>query len=149
MRPLNTAAGGRHVTARHTGIVLLALIAAGCAAVSVNLPPITETPTGEHHEGRIVWRDLLTHTPEASRKFYGELFGWEFESPGINIGFGGGDDYMLIRHNGRLIGGIVDTHALGTLQHVLPVQEIERPSGAEELVAARHGPRVRGKPVHQ
>ena len=118
MRPLNTAAGGRHVTARHTGIVLLALIAAGCAAVSVDLPPITEAPTGEHHEGRIVWRDLLTHTPEASRKFYGELFGWEFESPGINIGFGGGDDYMLIRHNGRLIGGIVDTNALGRRDNI-------------------------------
>ena len=104
--------------ARHTGIVLLALLGAGCAAVSVNLPPITDSPTGEHHEGRIVWRDLLTHTPEASRKFYGELFGWEFESPGIDIGIGGGDDYMLIRHNGRLIGGIVDTKSLGQRDNV-------------------------------
>jgi predicted enzyme related to lactoylglutathione lyase len=106
------------VSIRHTGIALLALIAAGCAAVSVNLPPITEAPTGEHHDGRIVWRDLLTNTPEASRAFYGELFGWEFETPGLDIGFGGGDDYMLIRHNGRLIGGIVDTHALGKSDNI-------------------------------
>jgi predicted enzyme related to lactoylglutathione lyase len=106
------------VSIRHIGAALVALVAAGCAVVGVNLPPITETPTGEHHEGRIVWRDLLTNTPEASRDFYGELFGWEFERPGIDIGIGGGDDYMLIRHNGRLIGGMVDTNALGKSENI-------------------------------
>ena len=103
---------------RHTGVALLTLIAAGCAAVNMNLPPITEAPTGEHHDGRIVWRDLLTNTPEASRTFYGELFGWEFENPGLDFGIGSGGDYMLIRHNGRLIGGIVDTRALGKRDNI-------------------------------
>lgn len=102
---------------RFTGIALFTLLAAGCAAVSVNLPPITESPTGEHHDGRIVWHDLLTNTPEASRRFYAELFGWEFENPGFDFGIGGGD-YMLIRHNGRLIGGIVDTRALGKRENI-------------------------------
>jgi predicted enzyme related to lactoylglutathione lyase len=106
------------VSLRYTGIALLALVTAGCAAVSVNLPPITESPTGEHHDGRVVWRDLLTNTPEASRTFYGELFGWEFESPGLDFGVGGSGDYMLIRHNGRLIGGIVDTQALGKRDNI-------------------------------
>ncbi len=106
------------MSTRNSGIALFALLAAGCAAVSVNLPPITDEPTDEHHNGKVVWRDLLTNTPEESRRFYGELFGWEFEKPGINIGIGGDGGYMLIRHHGRLIGGIVDTHALGKRENI-------------------------------
>jgi predicted enzyme related to lactoylglutathione lyase len=98
--------------------LLVALLAAGCAAVTVNLPSITETPTDERHNGKVVWHDLLTNTPEASRHFYAELFGWEFEQPRVFIGVGGGDSYMLIRHNGKLIGGIVDTNALGKKENI-------------------------------
>ena len=102
------------------GIALLALVmlAAGCTAITVNLPPITESPTAERHTGKVVWRDLLTNTPEASRRFYGELFGWEFEAPRVFVGVGGGDSYMLIRHNGELIGGMVDTNALGKEENI-------------------------------
>ena len=98
--------------------LVLALLAAGCTAVTVNLPPITETPTDERHNGKVVWRDLLTNTPEASRRFYGELFGWEFEQPRLFVGVGSGDSYMLIRHNGKLIGGMVDTNALGKQENI-------------------------------
>ena len=98
--------------------LFVALFAAGCTAVTVNLPPITEAPTDERHNGKVVWRDLLTNTPEASRRFYGELFGWEFEQPRVFIGVGAGDSYMLIRHNGRLIGGMVDTNALGKKENI-------------------------------
>ena len=97
---------------RNAGIALAMLLVAGCAAVSINLPPITEEATDERHNGKVVWRDLLTNTPEESQRFYGELFGWQFEKQGLNIGIGGGG-YTLVRHNGRLIGGIVDTNALG------------------------------------
>ena len=65
-----------------------------------------------------MWRDLLTNTPAGSRKFYGELFGWEFERPGIDVGIGGDDAYMLIRHNGQLIGGMIDTNALGKTRNI-------------------------------
>ena len=99
-------------------VLVLALLAAGCTAVTVNLPPITETPTDERHNGKVVWRDLLTNTPEASRQFYGQLFGWEFEQPRLFVGVGSGDSYMLIRHNGRLIGGMVDTNALGKTENI-------------------------------
>ena len=60
----------------------------------------------------VIWHDLLTTTPEETREFYGTLFGWEFENPGIDVGFGGADSYQLIRHEGRLIGGLVDANAL-------------------------------------
>ena len=105
------------LTRRFSALALL-LLAAGCTAVTVNLPPITETPTDERHNGKVVWRDLLTNTPQASRRFYGELFGWEFEEPRLFVGVGSGDSYMLIRHNGRLIGGMVDTNALGKKENI-------------------------------
>ena len=97
---------------------MFVLLAAGCTAITVNLPPITESPTQQHHDGKVVWRDLLTNTPEASRRFYGELFGWEFEQPRVFVGVGSGDSYMLIRHEGQLIGGMVDTNALGKEENI-------------------------------
>lgn len=84
----------------------------GCAAVAVDLPSITDTPTAERFQGKVIWHDLLTHTPEESKRFYGELFGWEFESPGAGFGVEGRGGYTLIRHNGRLIGGLIDTNVL-------------------------------------
>lgn len=92
--------------------VVFAGLAAGCAALSPDLPSITDSPTGDRHAGRVVWHDLLTNTPEQSRRFYSEIFGWEFEAPGIDLGIGDNDAYMLIRHQGRLIGGMVDANAL-------------------------------------
>lgn len=91
---------------------IAAVFLAGCAVVNPNLPSITDEATGAHYDGRVVWHDLLTTTPEGSRRFYGELFGWEFENPGINLGFGDDDSYLLIRHEGRLIGGMVDANTL-------------------------------------
>lgn len=92
--------------------LLVGIFVAGCATFTPDLPAITESPTGTRHTGKIVWHDLLTNTPAESRKFYGELFGWEFEKPGIDLGFGDESSYMLIRHNGNLIGGMIDTNAL-------------------------------------
>lgn len=98
--------------------IVLAVILAGCATVNIDLPSITDAPTNERHAGKVVWHDLLTNTPAESRKFYGELFGWDFEKPGIDIGIGGDSAYMLIRHDGQLIGGMVDTNALGRDENI-------------------------------
>jgi predicted enzyme related to lactoylglutathione lyase len=85
---------------------LLALL--GCTATNVSLPAVTDAPTGQHDTGRIVWRDLISDKPAESRRFYEELFGWEFEGVGNLFNLGGEDAYSLIRHNGRLIGGMVN-----------------------------------------
>ncbi len=89
-----------------------ALLLAACASTNVNLPSITDAPTGERLPGKIVWHDLLTNDPAASKRFYGELFGWQFESVGSFAGMSSDTAYTLIRHNGRLIGGMIDTVAL-------------------------------------
>jgi predicted enzyme related to lactoylglutathione lyase len=105
------------------GIFLIGLAIAGCAAVAPNLPAITDAPTGTRDSGRIVWHDLLTNTPEESMTFYSELFGWEFERPTM-ISSGA---YYLIRHDGRLIGGMVDANRLdrGEISQWVTVVSVE------------------------
>jgi predicted enzyme related to lactoylglutathione lyase len=98
----------RELQKKNPGLMAVALFVAGCAAVAPNLPSITDAPTGNRDNGRVVWHDLLTNTPDESRRFYSELFGWEFERPTM-VSSGA---YYLIRHNGRLIGGMVDANRL-------------------------------------
>ena len=88
------------------------LLVTACATVNVDLPAVTESPTGERSPGKIVWRDLLTDDPAASPAFYAELFGREFERVGGASGLESNTAYTLIRHNGSLIGGMIDTVAL-------------------------------------
>ena len=123
-------------------IVLAIAVFTGCAAITLDLPSITDTPTNERHAGKVVWHDLLTNTPEESRKFYGDLFGWEFEKPGIDIGLGGDAPYMLIRHNGRLIGGMVDTNSLNRTQNIsqwITVLSVDDVYAAADKVIANGG----------
>jgi len=54
--------------------------------------------------GKLVWHDLITDDLEAARRFYGDLFGWTFES-----GKGPqGNDYILARHDGVYVAGLVE-----------------------------------------
>ena len=84
---------------------------AGCTTLSIDLPALTDAPTNSRSEGRIIWHDLLTQDIEASKAFYQGLFGWEFERIPFSLGFGRSSDYLLIRNQGRLVGGMFDTSA--------------------------------------
>jgi uncharacterized protein len=83
--------------------ILLALLVA-CTEVPV-LPPISDS--GTTLPGKMVWRDLITPAPSASRDFYHALLGWDFEALGDS-------GYSLIRHDGVLIGGMADANRIGT-----------------------------------
>ena len=99
-------------------LTLCVSVAAGCTTMSLDLPAVTDAPSGMRFAGRVVWHDLLSNDPEGSRRFYSELFGWEFERPGIDVGFGDGGGYLLIRHDGELIGGMVDARLLGRDENI-------------------------------
>ena len=62
------------------------------------LPSITQTKTYQWHQGKFVWHDLLTDDMEAARKFYGEVFGWRFETK---------RDYTQVFNQKELIGGMM------------------------------------------
>jgi len=85
---------------------------AACTTVPVNLPSVTEQPTNNRLPGKIIWHDLVTSKPKETRRFYEELFGWEFERIGPDFGALASTNYTLIRHNGRLIGGMIDESKL-------------------------------------
>jgi predicted enzyme related to lactoylglutathione lyase len=84
------------------GFALILFAFTGCApankAYRLELTPVTDTPTGEHHPGKFVWDDLLTDNVDAAKDFYGQLFGWTFEQSG---------EYTVIKNNGTNIGGMV------------------------------------------
>ena len=73
-----------------------------CTTTNLVVPPVTESATHKYSPGKFVWHDLMTNDVAAVKKFYSDLFGWEFI---------GDDDpkarYTTIIQNGRPIGGIV------------------------------------------
>lgn len=92
--------------------LVCALFVVACATVQVDLPSVSESSSRDRMPGKIIWHDLLTNDLEGSKEFYGSLFGWEFESIGNDSGFGNDSVYTLIRHQGNLIGGMIDTVTL-------------------------------------
>lgn len=115
-------------------IWLLSTVVAGCTSMP-NLPPVTDAPTNASLPGKVIWHELLTDTPAASEAFYTELFGWEFESLGIGFGSVVKANYRLIRHDGRLIGGMIDQSRLDTDEDIsqwvvlISTDDIERAVG--------------------
>ena len=118
------------------------LFVAACASMNINLPSVTDAPTGERLPGKIIWRDLLTNDPAASQRFYGELFGWEFESVGTASNLKSNSSYTLIRHNGKLIGGMIDTLALNNRDDIsqwVVLMSVEDIDASVDAVAASGG----------
>ena len=88
------------------GMLVLAgaalLLIGGCTTTAPRWPAISESPTDVHLQGRWVWADLITDNVDIEKRFYGEVFGWQYETNGT-----GKDAYTLIRADGRPIAGIV------------------------------------------
>jgi len=90
----------RHLIA---GLAFATFIVTACSSTNINVPAIPAAEDGNRLPGKIIWHELLTDTPQQTKKFYSILFGWEFEAvPDARV------NYMLIRHEGGLIGGMID-----------------------------------------
>lgn len=60
-------------------------------------------PTPDHSNGAPCWIDLMTSDPEKAKSFYGELFGWTFET-GDQEKYGG---YITASKHGNSVAGIM------------------------------------------
>jgi len=63
-------------------LVQLAMVTAALAQQGAvpPLPPITEPASGERLPGKFIWADLFSSDVETSRKFYQQVFGWEWRT---------------------------------------------------------------------
>jgi uncharacterized protein len=78
------------------------LIASGAtAAAPFRLPPISDSPTMEHHPGKVIWADLVTPDLAAAERFYGGLFGWTFQDLSV-----GNSTYAVATLGGHPVAGI-------------------------------------------
>lgn len=53
--------------------------------------------------GRFVWHELVTVDVEAARRFYGELAGWQIDTPQRSFM----ESYAYLTKNGQKIGGVI------------------------------------------
>jgi len=113
------------------------LIASACASSGPPwLPPVTDAPTGVRKPGKFVWVELVTSHVERARDFYGKLFGWTFEEQ---------NDYILVRHEGRRVAGIVSAADPERSEWIenLSVEDVDR----AVLAARTHGGAVEHEAV--
>jgi predicted enzyme related to lactoylglutathione lyase len=102
----NIAPNNKEVDMRRSDRLLCALILVTATtasfAATFDLPPLNTPPSSEHHVGKVVWADLVTPDLSAAEKFYGELFGWRFQTVRA-----GDSDYAVAMLDGRPIGGMM------------------------------------------
>ena len=99
--------GSMKVSVIGIGMLTASLWFTGCANITEtpqkkepqSLPSITSTVTGEWHQGKFVWHDLLTDDVKAAQKFYGDVFGWTFKTKRA---------YTQIFNQKNLIGGMME-----------------------------------------
>lgn len=82
--------------------VIFAAASSAASAANFSLPPFNTPASTEHHVGKVVWADLVTPDLGAAEKFYGGLFGWQFQ-----VVRTGSSDYALAMFDGRPIGGLI------------------------------------------
>jgi len=52
--------------------------------------------------GRVIWRELMTPDLERATGFYGELFGWRFDTMPMPSG-----PYVIVKAGGKGVGGVM------------------------------------------
>lgn len=126
-------------------LLLVPAIIAGCVTTQPpRVPPVTTEATGLTLTGKVVSHELATNDVEKSKAFYGELFGWTFETiPGKPR------DYTVVRKDGKFIGGMFEfirdgkTHENGEWIPMFSIPDVDSASDGIESAggAIVSGPR--------
>ena len=107
------------------------------ATTTAQLPPLNSPPSNERLAGKFIWFDLATPAIADQKKFYGDVFGWTFETP-IRTD----DAYVVIRNRGRSIAGMFRHEPPGGEQDGatwISLMSVEDPDGASATVMANGG----------
>ena len=106
MHPLISVAHGPLPKNMQRRFLLTALASVSCGAAAlaqnIRLPPIVDPATTVHHEGKVIFVELVTPDLAGSKRFYGGLFGWDFRD--IQVG---GANYTQVSRNGRAVAGMI------------------------------------------
>ncbi len=84
--------------------------------------------------GKVIWNDLITDDLDATRAFYGALFGWTFEHSS-----GKGGRYLLARLGDVYVAGIVEVKSKNRAQKLsrwLPYVSVSDVDGAISIATA-------------
>jgi uncharacterized protein len=118
-----------------------AALGAACASHSATAPAAA-APSRNVIAGKFVWQDLVTEDPAACRRFYGSLFGWEFDDTERL-----GHPYALARLGTRRVAGLLAVKPGGEKKSqwvaYVSVPDVDKAvaeatnAGARTLVAAR------------
>ncbi len=93
----------RHFLSRGLPAIFLAFACTVPAlAASIQLPAIVKPASQEHHVGKLIFVELVTPDLAASKKFYGELFGWSFHDIQAD-----GIEYAEALLDGRSVAGLI------------------------------------------
>jgi len=89
-------------------LVLILAVVAGFAIAddttaddtTLIVSPISTSPSGEIHNGKLVWVDLVTTDPQKAVQFYSTVFGWQAQ-------YFADEKYIELNRDGRLICSVV------------------------------------------
>jgi predicted enzyme related to lactoylglutathione lyase len=99
-----------------TALLGALLLSAGPAfAQRIELPPISDPASAEHHVGKFIWTELATPDLAAAKVFYGKLLGWTFRD-------------LRAGERGYAVALLGDQPVAGLLQKAAPVGEQRRPA---------------------
>ena len=91
------------VVARALAVAVLGMAAPTLLpAQSLQLSPLATPSSREHHVGKVVLVQLVTPDLLAAKRFYGDLFGWQFRDLKL-----GGEDYAEASLDGHLVAGLM------------------------------------------
>ncbi len=104
--PVNRVKSGLHAPKQILKLVAIVLcIVAGNAAIAqdaskLRVSPVTPVPTNTHHNGKLVWVDLVTTDTNKAVKFYSDAFGWQAK-------YYDDESFVEMMHDGHVICSIV------------------------------------------
>ncbi len=82
-------------------VLLQAACIATVMAAPIELPPLVEPASAEHHVGKVIWVEMVTPDLAGAKRFYSGLFGWTFRD--IHVGK---TPYAVALLDGRPVGGL-------------------------------------------